>query len=46
MELFLCTEEVLDTLDALQAVIVQISHAGKYNLCPCLSRTELFVVEQ
>lgn len=46
MELLLCYEVVLDMLDALQDVVVQISHAGKYNLCLCLSRTELFVLEQ
>lgn len=45
MELPLWSKAVLDRLDAWQAVIVQISHTGKYNLSPPLSRTELFVVE-
>lgn len=45
MELLLWSKDVSDRLDALQAVIVQISHTGKYNLSPSLRRTELFVVE-
>lgn len=45
MESVLCSKDALDRLDALQAVTVQISHTGKWNLSPTLSRTELFVVE-
>lgn len=37
--------DALDRLNALQAVIVQISHTNKCNRSLSLSRTEQFVVE-